>query len=74
MRLLGMRLLTLLCVLTLPLSAQAGRITLSHPEEQELQGGKRLCIYENSIYLFTLLTRSQNCPHSRTFDTNDNEK
>lgn len=65
----------LLCVVALlPLSAQAGRITMSNPDEQELQGGKRLCIYESSIYLFTLVTRSQSCPYSRTFDTNDNEK
>ncbi|QDK88191.1 hypothetical protein FEO47_14325 [Citrobacter amalonaticus] len=54
--------------------AQAGKITMSNPDEQELQGGKRLCIYENSIYLFTLVTRSQNCPFSKTFDTSDNEK
>lgn len=65
----------LLCMLALlPLSAHAGKITMSNPDEQELKGGKRLCIYENSIYLFTLVTRSQTCPHSRTFNTNDNEK
>ncbi|HAT6804361.1 TPA: hypothetical protein JAN03_20285 [Citrobacter freundii] len=65
----------LLCVLALlPLPAQAGRITMSNPEEQVLQGGKRLCIYENSIYLFTVVTRSQSCPYSKTFDTGDNEK
>lgn len=70
-----MRLLTLVYVMALlPLSANAGRITISNPDEQELQGGKRLCIYESSIYLFTLVTRSQSCPHTRTFDTLDNEK
>lgn len=47
---------------------------MSSPDEQELQGGKRLCTYENSIYLFTLVTRSQSCPFSKTFDTLDNEK
>ncbi|HHT8249719.1 TPA: hypothetical protein ACT2TS_000631 [Citrobacter braakii] len=67
---------TLLSVLTLlPLVAYGGgKITMSNPDEQELQGGKRLCTYENSIYLFTLVTRSQTCPYSKTFDTQDNEK
>ncbi|PZR22054.1 MAG: hypothetical protein DI535_27110 [Citrobacter freundii] len=58
----------------LPLAAHAGRITMSNPDEQELQGGKRLCTYENSTYLFTLVTRSQTCPFSRTFDTSHNER
>jgi hypothetical protein len=66
---------TLLCVLVLlPLTANAGKITMSNPDEQELKGGKRLCTYENSIYLFTFVTRSQSCPYSRTFDPTDNEK
>ncbi|KDA73477.1 hypothetical protein AC12_2644 [Escherichia coli 2-005-03_S3_C2] len=40
-----------------------------------MQSGKRRqWAYENSIYLFTLVTRSQSCPFSKTFDTNDNEK
>ncbi|EQA5716957.1 hypothetical protein ACX4ES_002791 [Cronobacter sakazakii] len=65
----------LLCVVALlPLAAQAGKITMSDPDEQELKGGKRLCTYESSQYLFTLVTRSQTCPYSKTFDTADNEK
>lgn len=65
----------LLCVVALlPLAAQAGKITMSNPDEQELQSGKRLCTYENSIYLFTLVTHSQSCPYSKTFSTWDNEK
>lgn len=65
----------LLCVVALlPLAAHAGKITMSNPDEQELQGGKRLCTYENSIYLFTLVTHSQSCPYSKTFDSLDNEK
>lgn len=65
----------LLCVLALlPLAAHAGKITMSNPDEQELQGGKRLCTYESSQYLFTLVTRSQSCPYSKTFQTEDNEK
>lgn len=69
-------LLVLLYVLAVsPLAAHAGgNITMSNPDEQELQGGKRLCTYENSIYLFTLVTRSQHCPYSKTFSTSDNEK
>ena len=71
-----MRLLTLptlLCVALLPQVAQAGRITMSHPDEQELQGGKRLCVYENSIYLFTVVQKGK-CATAKTFDTDDNEK
>ncbi|EKY5001825.1 hypothetical protein QFX71_000697 [Citrobacter amalonaticus] len=65
----------ILCALALlPLTAHAGKITMSNPDEQELKGGKRLCTYENSIYLFTLVTRSQTCPYTRTFDTADNRK
>ncbi len=65
----------LICVVAmLPLAAHAGKITMSGPEEQGLKGGKRLCTYESSLYLFTLVTRSQSCPFSKTFDTEDNEK
>lgn len=36
--------ITLLCVLALlPLAAQAGKITMSKPDEQELKGAKKLC-------------------------------
>lgn len=67
----------LLCVFTLlacqPLTANAGKITMSNPNEQELKGGKRLCSYENSIYLFTYVTKG-GCKYSKTFDTEDNEK
>nr|WP_232246924.1 hypothetical protein [Serratia plymuthica] len=55
-------------------SANAGRMTMSGPEQEELQGGKLLCVYENSIYLFTLVTRSQVYPYSKTFDTSKNKK
>lgn len=51
----------------------AGKITMSNPDEQELQGGKRLCTYENSIYLFTYVTKGK-CAYAKTFDTSDNEK
>ena len=69
-----MKKVILYALMLLPLAAQAGKITMSNPDEQELKGGKKLCTYENSIYLFTLVTRSQSCPFSKTFDTLDNEK
>ncbi|EOY5727686.1 TPA: hypothetical protein QCI65_004331 [Enterobacter bugandensis] len=69
-----MKKILLFVVALLPLAAHAGKITMSNPDEQELQGGKRLCTYENNIYLFTLVTRSQSCPHSKTFEASENEK
>lgn len=69
-----MKKILLFVVALLPLAAHAGKITMSNPDEQELQGGKWLCTYENNIYLFTLVTRSQSCPYSKTFSTWDNEK
>lgn len=64
----------ILCVLALlPLAGHAGKITMSNPDEQELQGGKRLCTYENSIYLFTYVTIEE-CKYTKTFDTSGNEK
>lgn len=73
-RVVKMKKVILYALMLLPLAAQAGKITMSNPDEQELKGGKKLCTYENSIYLFTLVTRSQSCPFSKTFDTLDNEK
>lgn len=69
-----MKKILLFVVALLPLAAHAGKITMNNPDEQELQGGKRLCTYENRIYLFTLVTRSQTCPHSKTFETSENGK
>ncbi|MFK0371368.1 hypothetical protein ACIQT3_14520 [Enterobacter sichuanensis] len=69
-----MKKILLFVVALLPLAAHAGKITMSNPDEQELQGGKRLCTYESSQYLFTLVTRSQSCPFSKTFDTEENER
>ena len=51
----------------------SGRITMSNPQEETTADGKRVCIYSNSIYTFTTVTRSQNCPYSKTFDTEDAE-
>nr|BEK80046.1 hypothetical protein EATA8330_29400 [Enterobacter asburiae] len=73
-RVVKMKKVLLYALALLPLAAQAGKITMSNPDEQELKGGKKLCTYENRIYLFTLVTRSQTCPHSKTFETSENEK
>ena len=64
-----MRGILLICGMLLAFNAAASKITMSNPDEQELQGGKRLCTYENSVYLFTLMTRSQSCPYSKTFNS-----
>lgn len=69
-----MKKVLLVALALLSLVAHAGKITISNPEEQKLKGGKRLCTYESSQYLFTLVTRSQSCPYSKTFQTEDNEK
>ncbi|MHA1056336.1 hypothetical protein [Enterobacter mori] len=63
----------LICSMLLTFNATAGKITMSNPDEKELQGGKRLCTYENSIYLFTYVTKGK-CAYAKTFDTSDNEK
>ena len=69
-----MRGILLICGMLLAFNDAASKITMSNPDEQELQGGKRLCTYENSVYLFTLMTRSQSCPYSKTFNSSENEK
>ncbi|MGX5022460.1 hypothetical protein ACWKXN_07520 [Enterobacter sp. UPMP2060] len=69
-----MRGILLICGMLLAFNAAASKITMSNPDEQELQGGKRLCTYENSVYLFTLMTRSQSCPYSKAFNSSENEK
>ncbi|MCK7228788.1 hypothetical protein L8P27_13235 [Enterobacter asburiae] len=64
-------------VLTLslfPALAIAGQITMTNPQEEQTENGKTLCTYQNSICLFTVVTRSQSCPYSRTFDKSNNEK
>ena len=66
-------LLSLCLLAAMPITASAGRITMSNPDEQELAGGKLLCVYSNSIYTFTIVTRSTSCPYTRTFDTEDSE-
>ena len=66
------RTLMLLCAAVLPLTASAGRITMSHPEETKQPNGQTLCVYSNSIYTFTLITKGK-CPTAKTFNTEDSE-
>ncbi|EOW6735328.1 hypothetical protein ACOZ0S_002844 [Cronobacter dublinensis] len=63
----------ILCGWLSSFSASAGRITISNPEQTTTANGQTLCIYSNSIYTFTYVTKSKYCPYSRTFDTADGE-
>ncbi len=54
-------------------SAGAGRVTMNNPEQSTTGNGKTLCVYSNSIYRFTYITKSKHCPYIKTFDTNDSE-
>ncbi len=52
--------------------ATAGQITMVNPQEEQTASGKMLCTYQNSIYLFTYVTKGK-CPYAKTFDTADSE-
>ncbi|HEI8899808.1 TPA: hypothetical protein SLF71_003698 [Klebsiella aerogenes] len=56
-----------------PLAAHAGEITMTNPQEEQTENGKTLCVYENSNYLFTYVTKGS-CPYAKTFDTDDSEE
>ncbi|HBY1021304.1 hypothetical protein ACUM9J_04505 [Klebsiella pneumoniae] len=65
-----------LIVLTLALisvQSLAGQITMVSPQEEQTENGKTLCIYENSNYTFTYITKGS-CPYAKTFDTEDSEE
>lgn len=67
-----MRLLTLLCMLAfLPQSAHAGSITMSNPDQLTTENGRTLCVYQNSIYTFTYVTKSKKCPYSKSFNVDE---
>ncbi|EFI4027409.1 TPA: hypothetical protein ACNEEC_000467 [Escherichia coli] len=61
------------CSLLLPFNASAGRITMSNPDQSVMENGRTLCVYSNSIYTFTYITKSKHCPYSKSFDTADSE-
>lgn len=56
-----------------PLAAQAGRITMINPHEQDLPSAGRLCVYSNSVYTFTYTTQSTSCPYTETFTTDESD-
>lgn len=52
-------------------AAFAGRITLSDPEEIDT-GRQRICIYyAGNGDTYEITTRSQKCPYTKTFNTED---
>lgn len=52
--------------------AAAGQITMTDPQQETTESGKTLCTYQNSIYLFTYVTKGK-CPYAKTFDTYDSQ-
>ncbi|HKN04137.1 MAG TPA: hypothetical protein VJY31_09360 [Buttiauxella sp.] len=66
-----MKRLLVLTLALLPTLANAGQITMVNPEEEQTENGKTLCTYQNSIYTFTYITKSKNCPYTKTFNTED---
>lgn len=58
------------CCLLAAFNADAGRITMSNPKQSTTENGHTLCVYTNSIYTFTYITKSKNCPYSKSFNTN----
>ncbi|HHQ5744481.1 hypothetical protein M2C25_22955 [Klebsiella pneumoniae] len=69
----NMKQLMVLTLALLPALANAGQITMVNPQEEQTENGKTLCIYQNSIYTFTYITKGA-CPYAKTFDTEDSEE
>ncbi|EPW2605929.1 TPA: hypothetical protein ACXJR6_003502 [Klebsiella aerogenes] len=68
-----MKPLIVLMLALISVQANAGQITLTDPQEEQTENGKTLCIYENSNYTFTYVTKGK-CPYARTFNTEDSGK
>lgn len=68
-----MKPLIVLTLALLPALANAGQITLTNPQEEQTENGKTLCIYQNSNYLFTYVTKGK-CPYTKTFNTEDSQE
>ena len=64
--------MVVICGLLFSPLAAAGQITMTDPQQDTTENGKTLCTYENSIYLFTYVTKGK-CPYAKTFDTVDSE-
>lgn len=63
-----------LCGLLVIFYTCAGRITLNNPDEQELPGGKRLCIFTSSATgIFTYVTKSKKWAAIKTFHASQAE-
>ncbi|HCM8114268.1 hypothetical protein ACYBCV_12875 [Klebsiella pneumoniae] len=68
-----MKQLMVLTLALLPALANAGQITMTNPQKEQTENGKTLCIYQNSNYTFTFITKGA-CPYAKTFDTEDSEE
>nr|WP_243225402.1 hypothetical protein [Klebsiella pneumoniae] len=68
-----MKKLILISLMAVSSQAIATQITMTDPQEEQTENGKTLCIYENSIYTFTYLTKGK-CPYAKTFNTEDSEE
>ncbi|HBA3987373.1 TPA: hypothetical protein NV716_002910 [Escherichia coli] len=66
------RAMMVMCGLLFSQLAAAGQITMTDPQQETTESGKTLCTYQNSIYLFTYVTKGK-CPYAKTFDTADSE-
>ncbi|HBY2233964.1 TPA: hypothetical protein ACQ7GN_004480 [Klebsiella pneumoniae] len=68
-----MKPLIVLTLALLPALANATQITLTNPQEEQTENGKTLCIYQNSNYTFTFITKGS-CPYAKTFNAEDSEE
>jgi 2-phospho-L-lactate guanylyltransferase (CobY/MobA/RfbA family) len=62
----------MLTLALMSLQTYAGQITMVNPQEEQTENGKTLCVYENTNYLFTYVTKGK-CPYAKTFNTEDSE-
>lgn len=51
----------------------AGQVTITNPGQEETENSKTLCVYQNSQYTFTFITKAQSCPYAKTFESEDTE-
>ena len=68
-----MKPLIVLTLALLPALANATQITLTNPQEEQTENGKTLCIYQNSNYTLTFITKGS-CPYAKTFNAEDSEE
>ncbi|MDO8235164.1 hypothetical protein [Citrobacter werkmanii] len=48
-------------------------VAIHNSDHSTMENGRTLCVYSNSIYTFTYITKSKHCPYSKSFDTADSE-